>query len=147
MDSNQRQSASGMGRVKVTLSPYRKDYGIAIHGASLSSTRMVVFELAESIPGQSGQTPLSTEGVLVYTVDATVKNQPINIMPKTGGFTEKYGNKYLAPFSVGDRLAFWDYGILVQMTVLSKFVDSYVIEVSLNLGAGQVEGLAIQAKP
>jgi hypothetical protein len=133
--SEERTSTSFHGYTKiVTLSPYSSKYGFVIHTVQFEINRALVVEIAEPIPGASGRD--NVEGVLMYVVDSNITsgNQPITILPKTPRYHPTLGNNYLAPWAVGDREQYRDetQNYYVSLHVISKFWDSYIINVGVS---------------
>lgn len=113
----------------ITLSPYQDPYGVALLAIALSTNKVLVLEVAEPIPGTTGDAKV--EGILT---DSTVRSgqQPVNIIARNGDYDERYGNKYKAPWSVGNTTEFNSNGVRVKLTVDSKFWQSYFITIDVS---------------
>ena len=109
---------------EISLAPLHRNDGIAIVAIRSDNSHMLlVLEIAVPLQGTN------RGGVLAYTVDSTKTVEPVTILPITKGFSQQYGNNYLAPFGVGDQAKFVFGPVHVTLTVVSQFEDSYIIKI------------------
>jgi hypothetical protein len=72
------------------------------------------------------------DGVLVYTVDATIESgaSPVVVIPKQVSNSDDYGHLYQAPYGVGDVAHAQGPGpVALKVSVLQKFGSSYNIKI------------------
>jgi hypothetical protein len=106
----------------------------------LKPSKVFVIELAQPVLGLPGNIPRPANGVLVYTVDATVpdQNQPLVVLPKRAPANESeytqlhrvYGPLCEAAFEVGDQKTFVVGGVSLGLEVIQKTGDCYNIKIS-----------------
>lgn len=114
--------------LEITLAPLHHDDGIAIAAIQSDNSHMLlVLEIAVPLQGTT------RGGVLAYTVDSAKTVEPVTILPKTKGYSQQYGNNYLAPFGVGDQTEFVFGPVHVTLRVVSQFEDSYIIRISRSV--------------
>jgi hypothetical protein len=70
------------------------------------------------------------EGVLVYTVDATIPggSAPVVMIPKIESSSADYGYLYEAPYSVGDVKHVEESSASLTVIVLQQFGSSYNVK-------------------
>jgi len=95
----------------------------------LKPSKVFVLELAQSVLGDDGES--CGEGVLFYTVDATVPSgsSPVVIVPNICSASDNFGNLFEAPYGVGDRGARFEGTALLVLEVRQRFGDSYYLKV------------------
>lgn len=71
------------------------------------------------------------QGILIYTVDATIPTgmSPVVVKPKTAGVGPNSANLYLAPFGVGDHADVVVGKAHVTVDVLQRFGSSYNVQI------------------
>jgi len=115
-----------------TLSPLSTSCGsmvvLAIDDATRPSKAFVI-ELAQPLLGTDNTS--RGEGILVYTVDATVPSlqSPLVILPRTVSNSDLYGALYEAPYGVGDDISFDVAGASLGVKVIQKFGSSYNVRI------------------
>jgi hypothetical protein len=72
------------------------------------------------------------KGILVYTVDATVRDQqsPLVIIPKTTTNNNEYGPLCEAAYDVGDDVSVVTGGVSLGVKVIQTIGDCYHISIS-----------------
>lgn len=77
---------------------------VALADGTLNPSKVYALELAQPIQGRDGTT--TGEGVLVYSVDASVPTgkSPVRIVPAKTTTSPIYGELFEAPFSSGSTL-------------------------------------------
>ena len=115
-----------------TISPLSGSYGLSMVVLPIDDpdhpSKVFVIELAQPVLGTNKQ--YWGEGVLVYTVDATVESgqSPVILIPRRDSDSSDYGYLYEAPFDVGDiAQAPGSASGLLTVTVLQKFGTCYNI--------------------
>jgi hypothetical protein len=117
-----------------TFSPLSGGCGLSMVVLSVDRARhpskVFVIEVAQPVLGTDEQ--YRGEGILVYTVDATVAtlSSPVVVIPKTLSASPVYGALFEAPYGVGDHISVHDRNASLDVTVLRKFGSSYNIKSS-----------------
>jgi M6 family metalloprotease-like protein len=128
------------GTTTKTLTPYYHGVGLTMLVIALNGphdqNKVLVLEVAEPIPGTENDPHVKANGVLTYTVDSNVTKRdcPIKIKAKSDAYSEKFGNKYLAPWSENDRYFHDSEGLgpSVYFKIVEQFYDSWVVEVTVT---------------
>jgi M6 family metalloprotease-like protein len=117
-----------------TLSPLPGSCGLSMVVLPVDDvhypSKVFVIELAQPVLGTNGQ--YCGEGVLVYTVDATIDTleSPVVIIPRQVSDSPDYGYLYEAPYGVGDvARARGPASVTLAVTVLQKFGSCYNIKI------------------
>src|SRR6266567_7638406 len=116
----------------VTLSPLSGGCGISMIVLPVDDpirpSKVFVIELAPPVLGLHNN-PQPAKGILVYTVDATVRDQqsPLVIMPKTTTNNNEYGPLCEAAHDVGDDVSVVMGGVSLGVKVIQKIGDCYHI--------------------
>ena len=117
-----------------TLSPLSGSCGLSMVVLPVDDvhhpSKVFVIELAQPVLGTNGQ--YWGEGVLVYTVDATIDTleSPVVIIPRQVSDSPDYGYLYEAPYGVGDVAhARGPAPVALAVTVLQKFGSCYNIKI------------------
>ncbi len=116
-----------------TLHPLAADAGLSMVvfpiDDPLKPTKVFVLELAQTVIGEDGE-PLG-EGVLFYTVDATVPtgSSPVVVVPNVRSVSDNFGNLFEAPYGVGDQGARAEGSALLILEVLQRFGAAYRVKV------------------
>ena len=92
-------------------------------------SKVMVVELAQAVVGTSGTT--AGEGVLLYTVDASVETgkTPLRLVPRKEGSTDGFGHLFEAPYRPGDSAEHRDGGAALRLRVLGKNGATYDVQV------------------
>jgi M6 family metalloprotease-like protein len=119
---------------RATLSPLSGSCGLSLIVLPADDvdhpSKVFVVELAQPVFGSDYQ--YWGEGVLVYTVDATVPSgaSPVAVIPNRVGDSDAYGHLYKAPYGVGDIAHGRGSGSMsLKVEVLQKFGSSYSIRI------------------
>jgi M6 family metalloprotease-like protein len=116
-----------------TLSPLSGSCGLSMVVLPLNNahhpSKVLVVELAQPVLGSDNQ--YWGDGVLVYTVDATIASgsSPVVIIPNKISTSPVYGSLYEAPYQLGDTMMYTEGTTSITMKVLQKFASSYNIQV------------------
>jgi M6 family metalloprotease-like protein len=116
-----------------TLSPLSGSCGLSLLVLPVDDphhpSKVLAVELAQPVLGSNGRS--WGEGVLVYTVDATIAtgSSPVVVIPKRASSSPDYGYLYEAPFGVGEVAHTVQGSVSLTMTVLQKFGSSYNVKV------------------
>ena len=117
-----------------TLSPLSGSCGLSLIVLPVDQvnhpSKVFVIELAQPVLGTNDQ--YWGDGVLVYTVDATIKSgaSPVVVIPKQVSDSDDYGHLYQAPYGVGDVAQARGPGsVALKVSVLQKFGSSYRIKI------------------
>jgi hypothetical protein len=93
-------------------------------------SKVFVVELAQPVLGSNDQ--YWGDGVLVYTVDATIASgaSPVVMIPRQVSDSDDYGHLYQAPYGVGDVAHARGPGpVSLKAEVLQKFGSSYNLKI------------------
>lgn len=118
-----------------TLSPLSGAGGMSLMVLSADDvrrpTKVFAVELAQPVLGSNGES--WGEGVLVYTVDATIPtdSSPVAMIPQLVSRSPDYGYLFEAPYGVGD-VAQVDGSPVLTVRVLQKFGSSYRITIEYH---------------
>jgi hypothetical protein len=117
-----------------TLSPLSGSCGLSLIVLPVDDvshpSKVFVIELAQPVLGTNHQ--YWGDGVLIYTVDATIKSgaSPVVVIPKEVSDSDDYGHLYQAPYGVGDVAHARGPGsVALKVSVLQKFGSSYHIKI------------------
>ena len=117
-----------------TLSPLSDVYGLSMIVLPIDDvvrpSKVYVVELAQAVLGSK----LWGEGVLLYTVDATIPTglSPVVVIPKKVSTSPEYGYLYEAPFVTNDTLSHTEGTASIVLKVLQKFGSSYNIQIEYH---------------
>jgi len=117
-----------------TLSPLSGPCGLSLIVLPVDDvnhpSKVFVVELAQPVLGSNGQ--YWGDGVLVYTVDATIASgaSPVAMIPRQVSDSDDYGHLYQAPYGVGDVAHARGPGpVSLKAEVLQKFGSSYNVKI------------------
>lgn len=116
-----------------TISPLPGDCGLSMIVLPIDDetrpSKVFVIELAQQVLGTNNK--YWGEGVLLYTVDATIRSgsSPIVIISKKESSSPDYGYLYEAPYGVNDTVFHKECNASIRLTVLQKFGSSYNIRI------------------
>jgi M6 family metalloprotease-like protein len=133
LDAGRTRYLPRSGTERFTLAPLSAQSGVSMVVAPVDSekkpSRVFVVELAQ--PAVDGQGRSGGEGVLLYTVDASIATlkSPVQVVAKQTGRDPDFGNLFGAPFGVGDEKTHTVGGASFTLRVLGKNGDSYDVEV------------------
>jgi len=117
-----------------TLSPLSGPCGLSLIVLPVDDvnhpSKVFVVELAQPVLGSNDQ--YWGDGVLVYTVDATIASgaSPVVMIPRQVSDSDDYGHLYQAPYGVGDVAHARGPGpVSLKAEVLQKFGTSYNVKI------------------
>ena len=117
-----------------TLSPLSGSCGLSLIVFPVNDvnhpSKVFAVELAQPVHGTNDQ--YWGDGVLVYTVDATIESgaSPVVVIPRQVSNSDDYGHLYQAPYGVGDVAHARGPGpVALKVSVLQKFGSSYNIKI------------------
>jgi M6 family metalloprotease-like protein len=119
-----------------TLSPLSGTCGLSMVVLPLDNpldpSKVLVVEVAQPVLGSNNE--YWGDGVLVYTVDATIASgsSPVVIIPKKVSTSPFYGYLYEAPYLVGDAMVYQKGTTRIVLRVLQKFGSSYNIQIEYH---------------
>jgi len=119
-----------------TLSPLSDASGLSMVvlpiDDALNPSKVFVVELAQPVLGNNNM-PWG-EGVLVYTVDATIPtgSSPVEIIPKKTSTSPVYGYLYEAPYLLNDTVSYMEGTTSVTLSILQQFGFSYNIKIEYH---------------
>lgn len=122
------------GRLETVLTPLAGSTGNSMivmpADNPLNPSKVYAFELAQLIQGRDGTT--TGDGVLVYSVDATVPTGkgPVKIVPAKTTASPAYGELFEAPFSPGSNLD--EPTLPFSLSVKEKRADGYVVALNVR---------------
>jgi hypothetical protein len=124
----------------VTLSPLSGSCGTSMVVLPIDNpakpSKVFVVELAPPILGRVHQgDPRPAKGVLVYTVDATIRdmNSPLVVIPKTAeSHNDVYGHLCDAAYDVGDHISVPIGTVSLAVKVNQKIGDCYNVTISYS---------------
>jgi M6 family metalloprotease-like protein len=134
------QSISGW---HTTLSPLSDSSGLSMVvlplDNALKPSKVLVIELAQpdlAYPDLGGNKVRWGEGVLVYTVDATIPtgSSPVAIIPKKTSTSPEFGHLYEAPYLLNDTMSYTEGTASITLKILQKFGSSYTIQIDYDRG-------------
>ena len=96
---------------------------------AIKPSKVLVVEVAQPVLGTNNVA--WGEGILLYTVDATIPtgSSPIVIIPKTLGDSPDYGHLYQAPYTVNDTRSYTEGTTSIIVSILQQFGSSYHIKI------------------
>jgi M6 family metalloprotease-like protein len=115
-----------------TLSPLSGACGLAMIVLPIDNpahpSKVLVIEVAQPVLGDDNRQ--EGEGLLVYTVDATVPtgHSPLVVLPRIKSDSRDYGGLYQAPWRAGDTLSQTIGRVAFKLSVLRKLGSSYNLE-------------------
>ena len=116
----------------VTLHPLSRERGLSMIVLPVDDaarpSKVFVVELAPQVRGDDGE--LGGEGVLLYTVDATIAtgDEPVAMVPKSTASSQIFGTLFEAPYLVKDILqAHQDGTASITLQVVQQIGSSYNI--------------------
>ena len=117
-----------------TLSPLSGSGGLSLIVLPVDQvnqpSKVFVIELAQPVLGTNDE--YWGDGVLVYTVDATIESgaSPVVVVPRKISDSDDYGHLYQAPYGVGDVAHARGPGsVALKVSVLQKFGSSYNVKI------------------
>jgi hypothetical protein len=117
-----------------TLSPLSGSCGLSLIVLPVDHvnhpSKVFVIELAQPVLGTNDE--YWGDGVLVYTVDATIESgaSPVVVIPQQVSDSDDYGHLYQAPYGVGDVAHARGPGsVALKVSVLQKFGSFYNIKI------------------
>jgi M6 family metalloprotease-like protein len=118
-----------------TLSPLSGPCGLSLIVVPVDDvnhpSKVFVIELAQPVLGSNDR--YWGEGVLIYTVDATIPTgaSPVVVIPRQVSDSNDYGHLYQAPYGVGDVAHARGPGsVSLKAEILQKFGSSYSIKIA-----------------
>jgi M6 family metalloprotease-like protein len=118
----------------VTLSPLSDPNGVSMIVFPVDDSghpsQVFVVELAQPVLGDDNQ--YWGDGVLVYTVDATIPTgqSPVVVIPRQVSDSDDFGHLYQAPYGVGDvAVASGPGAVSLKVEVRQKFGASYNVTI------------------
>ena len=135
--ANQKTYVSASGTQQLTLAPLSAGSGLSMVVLPVDDpakpTKVIVIELAEPVLGLEWNPPVPPwgEGVLIYTVDATLGsgNSPVVILPRKESSSGTYGFLFEAPWGVGDVATAVIGSTYLSVRVIQKFRSSYNVRI------------------
>lgn len=133
LDADRTRYLPRSGTERFTLAPLSAQSGVSMVVAPVDGekkpSRVFVVELAQ--PAVDGRGRSAGEGVLLYTVDASVATMksPVQVVAKKTGRDPDFGNLFGAPYGVGDAKTHTVDGASLTLRVLGKDGDAYDVEV------------------
>lgn len=99
---------------------------------ALKPSRVFVVELVQPVLGSNNV--LWGEGILLYTVDATIPSglSPITIVPKKTSTSPVYGYLYEAPYLLHDTMSYTEGTASITLEILQKIGSSYNIKIEYH---------------
>jgi hypothetical protein len=96
---------------------------------ALNPSKVFVVEVVQPVLGSDNT--LWGDGVLLYTVDATIPtgSSPVVIIPKTTSTSPVYGYLYQAPYLLNDTVSHTEGSASITLEILQKFGFSYNIKI------------------
>ena len=119
-----------------TLSPLSGSCGLSMVvlpiDDALKPSKVFVVEVVQPVLGSNNA--LWGEGVLLYTVDATIPtgSPPVAIIPKTTSTSPVYGYLYEAPYLLKDTMSHTEGTASITLEILQKFGSSYHIKIAYH---------------
>jgi M6 family metalloprotease-like protein len=116
-----------------TLSPLSGACGLSMVvlpiDDALNPSKVFVVEVVQPVLGSDNT--LWGDGVLLYTVDATIPtgSSPVVIIPKTTSTSPVYGYLYQAPYLLNDTVSHTEGSASITLEILQKFGFSYNIKI------------------
>jgi len=124
-------------RLDLTLSPLSGSCGTSMVvlpvGNAAKPSKVFVIELGPPILGKETNNARAARGILVYTVDATVRDMqsPVVIMPRIANSgNDTYGLLCDAAYDVGDHMSATVDGTSLAVAVNQKIGDCYNISIT-----------------
>ncbi|MCP3460347.1 hypothetical protein [Bradyrhizobium sp. CCGUVB23] len=132
--ADERKVYLARGQLEAVLTPLpgrtRISMIVAPADGTLNPSQVYALELAQPIQGRDGTT--TGDGVLVYSVDASVPTgkSPVRIVPAKTTTSPIYGELFEAPFSSGSTLD--DPTLPFSLSIKAKCTDGYVVALKMR---------------
>ena len=135
-----RQFVSEPGTTRASLTPLQTSEGVSMlvfpaEGGTRPS-KVWVAEIAQPVFAKGSGELSPVEGVLLYTVDATLDTgkSPVVVIPRVVSRSTTFGNLFEAPFQPANTISDASGDASIELSVLGRTGSGYDVEVAFSPG-------------